>query len=194
MPRRGWARPWWHRTSSWSVPVTPPTATWRPISRWCSPRRSRPSLARWPSGSSRRSSFPRAWSARSTSPGRASSTFSSPKPSVQARIGARHGRPAAVPEGRYHGEYIRDIAERYLAAHPTDPEGADLDQVRRFAVQELRKEQDADLQALGVRFDVYFLESSLYTTSKVERTMGRLVAAGHTYEKDGALWQDHRLR
>ena len=108
--------------------------------------------------------------------------------SVQARIGERHGRPAAVPEGGYHGEYIRDIAERYLATHPTDPEGADLDQVRRFAVQELRKEQDADLQALGVRFDVYFLESSLYTTSKVERTMGRLVAAGHTYEKDGALW------
>jgi len=108
--------------------------------------------------------------------------------SVQARIGELHGRPAAVPEGGYHGEYIRDIAERYLAAHPTDPEGADLDQVRRFAVQELRKEQDADLQALGVRFDVYFLESSLYTTSKVERTMGRLVAAGHTYEKDGALW------
>jgi len=108
--------------------------------------------------------------------------------SVQARIGERHGRPAAVPEGGYHGEYIRDIAERYLAAHPTDPEGADLDQVRRFAVQELRKEQDADLQALGVRFDVYFLESSLYTTSKVEKTMGRLVAAGHTYEKDGALW------
>ena len=108
--------------------------------------------------------------------------------SVQARIGERHGRLAALPEGGYHGEYIRDIAERYLAAHPTDPEGADLDQVRRFAVQELRKEQDADLQALGVRFDVYFLESSLYTTSKVERTMGRLVAAGHTYEKDGALW------
>ena len=108
--------------------------------------------------------------------------------SVQARIGERHGRPAAVPEGGYHGEYIRDIAERYLAAHPTDPEGADLDQVRRSAVQELRQEQDADLQALGVRFDVYFLESSLYTTSKVERTMGRLVAAGHTYEKDGALW------
>ncbi len=108
--------------------------------------------------------------------------------SVQARIAELHGRPAAVPEGGYHGEYIRDIAERYLAAHPSDPEGADLDQVRRFAVQELRKEQDADLQALGVRFDVYFLESSLYTTSKVEKTMGRLVAAGHTYEKDGALW------
>ena len=108
--------------------------------------------------------------------------------SVQARIGELHGRPTTLPEGGYHGEYIRDIAGRYLAAHPGDPEGADLDHVRRFAVQELRKEQDADLQALGVTFDVHFLESSLYTTSKVEKTLGRLVGAGHTYEKDGALW------
>src|SRR5438270_3787455 len=68
--------------------------------------------------------------------------------SVQARIGELRGRPTTLPEGGYHGEYIRDIAERYLAAHPGDPEGADLDHVRRFAEQELRKEQDADLQAL----------------------------------------------
>ena len=108
--------------------------------------------------------------------------------SVQVRIQELRGRPAALPEGGYHGEYIRDIAQRYLAAHPHDPEGADLDAVRRFAVQELRKEQDADLQAFGVKFDVYSLESSLYTTSRVEETMRRLVAAGHTYEKEGALW------
>jgi arginyl-tRNA synthetase len=108
--------------------------------------------------------------------------------SVQARIQELRGQPVALPEGGYHGEYIRDIAERYLAAHPNDLEGADLDAIRRFAVEELRKEQDADLQAFGVRFDVYFLESSLYTSSKVEETTRRLVAAGHTYEKDGALW------
>ncbi|HYU90507.1 MAG TPA: arginine--tRNA ligase [Gemmatimonadales bacterium] len=108
--------------------------------------------------------------------------------SVQARIQELRGRPAVLPEEGYHGEYIRDIAARYVAAHPNDPEGADLDAVRQFAVQELRKEQDADLQAFGVRFDVYFLESALYTTSKVEKTMRRLVGAGHTYERDGALW------
>jgi len=108
--------------------------------------------------------------------------------SVQARIQELRGRPAVLPEEGYHGEYIRDIAARYVAAHPNDPEGAALDAVRQFAVQELRKEQDADLQAFGVRFDVYFLESALYTTSKVEKTMRRLVGAGHTYERDGALW------
>ena len=108
--------------------------------------------------------------------------------SVQARIREQHGQTATLPEGGYHGEYIREIAERYLAAHHEDPEGADRDAVRRFAVQQLREEQDRDLQALGVTFDVYFLESSLYATSKVEHTLHRLVAAGHTYEQDGALW------
>ncbi|HEX4600922.1 MAG TPA: arginine--tRNA ligase [Gemmatimonadales bacterium] len=108
--------------------------------------------------------------------------------SVQARIQELSGRPAELPEGGYHGEYVRDIAQRYVAAHPDDPQGADVEAVRRFAVAELRAEQDRDLQALGVTFDVYFLESSLYATSKVEGTLRRLVAAGHTYEQDGALW------
>jgi arginyl-tRNA synthetase len=108
--------------------------------------------------------------------------------SVQARIAQLRGREAEIPPDGYHGEYIRDIAERYIAAYPADPEGAAVEAVRVFAVQELRKEQDRDLQAFGVKFDVYFLESSLYTTGRVEETVQRLVAAGHTYEKDGALW------
>ena len=108
--------------------------------------------------------------------------------SVQARIHQLQGRDAEMPEGGYHGEYIRDIAQGYLAAHPKDPEGGDLDAVRRFAVSELRKEQDRDLQTLGLTFDVYFLETSLYTKGSVEQTVHRLVAAGHAYEKDGALW------
>jgi arginyl-tRNA synthetase len=108
--------------------------------------------------------------------------------SVQARIQQLRGRAALIPEGGYHGEYIRELAERSVAEHPRDPEGADLDAVRRFAVQELRREQDQDLQAFGVRFDVYSLESSLYATGQVEETERRLVAAGHTYEQDGARW------
>jgi arginyl-tRNA synthetase len=108
--------------------------------------------------------------------------------SVQARIAELRGQAGAVPEGGYHGEYIRDIARDYLAAHPADAQGADLEGVRRFAVAALRQEQDHDLQAFGVRFDVYFLESSLYDQGSVERTVARLMAAGHTFEKDGALW------
>jgi len=108
--------------------------------------------------------------------------------SVQARIRQLVGRDAEVPEGGYHGEYIKDIAQRYVDEHPSDQFGEDSDLVRRFAVQELRKEQDRDLQAFGVKFDVYFLESSLYSDRKVEETIAGMKAAGHTYEKDGALW------
>jgi arginyl-tRNA synthetase len=108
--------------------------------------------------------------------------------SVQVRIEELSGLPAAIPEGGYHGEYIRDIARAYVAARPEDAKGADLDAIRRFAVEALRQEQDRDLQAFGVRFDVYFLESSLYAQGNVTRTVARLVTAGHTYVKDGAQW------
>ncbi len=108
--------------------------------------------------------------------------------SVQARMHQIRGRGGEIPEGGYHGEYIRDLAQGYLAAHPRDPDGNDDEAVRRFAVAELRKEQDRDLQALGVRFDVYSLETSLYAKGEVQRTVDRLVAAGHAYEQEGALW------
>ena len=108
--------------------------------------------------------------------------------SVQARVRQLGGAEVTLPEGGYHGEYIRDLAQRYIDEHGSDPNANDLDAVRSFAVRELRKEQDRDLQAFGVKFDVYFLESSLYSDGRVDAALGQLVAAGHTYEKDGALW------
>jgi arginyl-tRNA synthetase len=108
--------------------------------------------------------------------------------SVQARVRQLGGAVVQLPEGGYHGEYIVDLAQRYIDEHDTDPNADDLDAVRAFAVRELRKEQDRDLQAFGVKFDVYFLESSLYTGGRVDDAITALVGAGHTYEKDGALW------
>ena len=108
--------------------------------------------------------------------------------SVQARVRERGGGAAEIPEGGYHGEYVREIAERYVGAHPADRDGADAEAVRGFAVAALREEQDRDLQAFGVKFDVYFLESSLYADGRVDQTVARWRAAGHTYEQDGALW------
>ena len=108
--------------------------------------------------------------------------------SVQARIAELRTGALAIPEGGYHGEYIAEIAAEYVEVHPEDPDGRDDDAVRRFAVAELRNEQDIDLQAFGVKFDKYFLESSLYTDGKVDSTVGALVESGHTYEQDGALF------
>ena len=105
--------------------------------------------------------------------------------SVQARAkGIRPGE-RGWPEEGYVGEYIEDIAREFSSSGGR-PE--DIDAVRRFAVAYLRREQDADLQAFGVKFDVYYLESSLYTDGKVDAVVKALIASGKTYEKDGALW------
>ena len=108
--------------------------------------------------------------------------------SVQARIKQARGEPAAMPQDGYNGEYIRDIAREYVAAHFGDAAGNDLAQIQRYAVEYLRKEQDLDLNAFGVKFDSYFLESSLYADGKVDETVKMLLAAGHAYESEGALW------
>ena len=108
--------------------------------------------------------------------------------SVQARLRQIADPGAPFPEAGYHGEYVREIAQDYLASRPDDPAGNDADAVRKFAVAALRREQDRDLAAFGVRFDNYYLESSLYTDGLVERTVGELARSGHTYEQDGALW------
>ncbi len=106
--------------------------------------------------------------------------------SVRARAKELLGESAAFPEDGYHGEYIREIARRFLDAQGHDL--SDIEAIRRFAVAELRKEQDEDLAAFGVKFDRYYLESSLYKDGRVDATVERLVASGRTYEHEGALW------
>jgi arginyl-tRNA synthetase len=117
--------------------------------------------------------------------------------SVQARARGLKPGDDGWPEAAYNGEYIADIAADFLArktVHADDRsfsasgEVDDLEGMRQFAVAYLRREQDLDLQAFGVRFDHYFLESSLYTSGRVEATVAALETAGKTYEDGGALW------
>ena len=118
--------------------------------------------------------------------------------SVQARArGIKPGEPG-WPESAYNGDYIADIAADYLAGKTVSASDGkhavasgnvdDIDSIRPFAVTYLRNEQDIDLQAFGVKFDNYYLESSLYADGKVEAAVAGLIKGGHTYEQDGALW------
>ncbi|WP_404375725.1 arginine--tRNA ligase [Vreelandella aquamarina] len=117
--------------------------------------------------------------------------------SVQARTKGLGPDDANWPEDGYRGEYIIDVANDYMAGKTVTADDRevtakadadDLDAIQAFAVAWLRREQDLDLKAFGVEFDVYFLESSLYEDGKVEATVEKLVANGHTYEEDGAMW------
>ena len=117
--------------------------------------------------------------------------------SVQARAKGLTPDDAGWPEDGYRGDYIADVARAFLDGARVEVEGQavqgsgdaeDIDAVRRFAVAWLRNEQNGDLAAFGVAFDVYFLESSLYAEGKVAETVRRLVEGGHAYEEGGALW------
>ncbi|AVV34473.1 arginine--tRNA ligase [Halomonas sp. GDM18] len=117
--------------------------------------------------------------------------------SVQARAKGLGPDDASWPADGYRGDYISELAASYMAGDTVEADGKqvtgvadpdDLEAIRVFAVAYLRHEQDLDLKAFGVEFDVYFLESSLYSDGKVEETVKRLVDNGYTYEDDGALW------
>ena len=117
--------------------------------------------------------------------------------STQLRIKGFKPGDEQWPDAAYNGDYIQDIANDYLAKKTVhsddreftasgDPEA--LDDIRLFAVAYLRHEQDLDLQAFAVQFDNYYLESSLYTSGRVDAAVQKLREAGKTYEQDGALW------
>jgi len=117
--------------------------------------------------------------------------------STQLRAQGVKPGDAAWPEAAYNGDYIQDIADDFKAGKTVKADDReftasgnvdDLDAIRQFAVAYLRHEQDLDLQAFAVKFDKYYLESSLYTSGKVEAAVRRLQEAGKTYEQDGALW------
>ncbi len=117
--------------------------------------------------------------------------------SVQARARGIDPDAENYPADGYRGEYILDIANDFVAKKTTTADGQEvsasgdvdsLEDIRRFAVAYLRREQDLDLQAFNLRFDEYYLESSLYTEGKVEEAVKVLTDNGHVYEKDGALW------
>jgi arginyl-tRNA synthetase len=117
--------------------------------------------------------------------------------STQARINGLKPGDTAWPEPAYNGDYVADIANDFLAAKTVTADDRsftasgnpdDLNGITEFAVAFLRREQDLDLNAFGVRFDNYFLESSLYRSGQVEHTVTALQAAGKTFEHEGALW------
>ena len=118
--------------------------------------------------------------------------------SVRLRIKELQGETITFPENGYQGLYIKDIARDFLdkkTIHTRDGQEItasgdveDVANIRTFSVGYLKNEQDSDLNALGVSFDNFYLESSLYSRGLVERAVNALIASGHTYEQDGALW------
>ena len=117
--------------------------------------------------------------------------------SVQLRCKGVSPESADWPEAGYRGDYIADVAKAYLNKETlvaddiqvtASGDVENVESIRAFSVAYLRHEQDLDLKAFQIKFDVFSLESALYTDGKVESTVQSLIASGHTYEQDDALW------
>jgi arginyl-tRNA synthetase len=111
--------------------------------------------------------------------------------SVQARLNGLKPGDTSWPENGYNGEYISEIASTYKAAPSCRDDlsvAEKIEAIRQFAVTYLRNEQDIDLKTFGVKFDCYYLESSLYTDGSVAKIVEELQSIGKTYESEGALW------
>ena len=117
--------------------------------------------------------------------------------SVQARAKKISPGDKKFPKDGYQGEYINDIADGFLSASEFNfngnmirPSGdsENFQALKEFSVAYLRHEQDLDLEAFNVNFDIFSLESSLYKNGQVEHIVNMLIKNGHTYEKDDALW------
>ncbi len=96
-----------------------------------------------------------------------------------------------IPEDGYRGDYVHALA----AELPDDllaravASGDQRDRiVGEWASERIRAGIEASLAHLGVRFDVWKSEGSLYTDGSVEAAVARLRAGGHVYEQDGATW------
>ena len=112
--------------------------------------------------------------------------------SLWARVQQSAGRTAAIPEGGYHGEYLKELAEGILKKEGKGfadlPEAEGLRRAREIGVRSQRAEQDKDLGDFGVRFDVVSRESGIYERQLIDATLAELKAKGHVFEDEGALW------
>src|SRR5690606_34086167 len=112
--------------------------------------------------------------------------------SVWARYQQALGESVEFPDDGYHGDYVVDLARQLVDAEGDrfrcDRSEAALDAMRRFAVRELRGEQNRALDEFRVHVDNFFLESTLYESGRVRETIERLRETGIAYEQDGALW------
>jgi len=117
--------------------------------------------------------------------------------SVQSRIKGIEPDDTNFPEDGYRGEYILEIADAYSNFKTVEVDGEivrsngnpdDVENIKKFSVAFLRKEQNIDLDAFQTTFDVFTLESTFYQNKDVEKVLDLLEKNGFSYKKDDATW------
>ena len=111
---------------------------------------------------------------------------------LYARYQQLFGREVDIPEGGYPGDYMIELAQQLKAEHgdkllraegePHTPEVHDL------GVQLMLDSIKTDLESIGVRYDNWFSERSLYSGNTYKEAMDLVRERGYLAEREGATW------
>ncbi|ALS25658.1 arginine--tRNA ligase [Paenibacillus cisolokensis] len=112
--------------------------------------------------------------------------------SIEARYLQALGRDAELPEDGYYGEdiigFARELAEKEGDRLLSLPDRERLAFFRKYGLERELDKIKRDLERFRVSFDVWFSETSLYESGKVEEALEALKAKGQVFEEDGAVW------
>ncbi len=111
---------------------------------------------------------------------------------LYARYAQALGRDEAVPEEGYHGSYMVALGKEIAVEHGTEflemPRQEAVEQVGALGLEKVVAQAKEDLAMMGVHYDRWFSERSLYQDGQFERVMTILRQGGHIYLHDGAVW------
>ncbi len=108
--------------------------------------------------------------------------------SVLARLKQLLGEDVPLPEGGYPGEYLIDIAKKFMETHSGDlklPDEVLREKLLKFTIDEIVSWQRRSLERFGVRYDTWFRQSQL--TGELKKVMRILEEKGLLYQEDGAI-------
>lgn len=98
------------------------------------------------------------------------------------------GQDIELPEDAYHGDYLIHLAKKCVQEFTTNLEHQPITFFETYAKEHMLAMQQETLENYGIVFQTWFSEKSLHDHGKVIASIQRLVATGHTYEQEGALW------
>ncbi len=109
--------------------------------------------------------------------------------STRARYLEALGLPFAFPEDGYQGQYIRDIAGELIKEHGEAlKDEADVLPFKNKAEGVIFADINATLHRLGIVFDNYYNEHSLYENGLIDDVVASLREKGLAFDQDGAVW------
>ena len=110
--------------------------------------------------------------------------------SIRAQYMRLQGSSCDIPEGGYMGGYIEELAQRFIQEHGVESPPPEIEAFTVFGRVAAFDGIKQTLARIGIEFDYFYSERSLYDSGRIKKVISELMEKGLAYERDGALWLD----